>query len=183
MFAPTGVGVLWVTMPLLETLQPAAFGGHMIAHIENGDSVWAGIPERFESGTKDIGGVIGLGAAVDFIESIGLDAIHKHCATLAFYAIHRLEQIEGIKVFSPCDPAKNVGIVSFAADFAHPHDIAEILARESVAVRPGHHCAIPVHTALGVPATVRASFHIYNTREDVDALVRVVEKAKNIFVS
>lgn len=181
MFAPTGVGVLWVSMSLLEKLTPAIFGGGMISHFDGSDAVWSAIPERFEAGTKDIGGVIGLGVAIDYINTIGIDAIHKHNAMLACSAIHKLEQIPGVQVFSPCDASKNIGIVSFVCDFAHPHDVAEILGREGVAVRAGHHCAIPLHDELGVPATTRASFHVYNTMTDVDALVDGVKKAREIF--
>ncbi len=181
MFAPTGVGVLWVKTELLETLTPSQFGGHMIAHVGNSKSEWAPIPERFEAGTKNIGGVIGLGAAIDYLNQFPLADIRKHTAMLAFYAIHKLEQIEGVHVFASCDSAKNIGIVSFSADFAHPHDIADILARDAVAVRAGHHCAMPLHEALGAPATIRASFHVYNTKADVDALVEGVKKAQQIF--
>ncbi len=181
MFAPTGVGVLWVKSELLETLPPSSFGGHMVSRVTSETAEWAPVPERFEAGTKNIGGVIGLGRAIDYIVGISLSEIHKHNAMLAFYAIHTLEQIEGVKVFSPCDPEKNIGIVSFTCDFAHPHDVAEILARDNVAVRPGHHCAMPLHEALGAPATIRASFHVYNTKADVDALVEGVKKAQQIF--
>lgn len=181
MLAPTGVGALWVTMPLLERLEPTFYGGHMIAHITDETPVWSAIPERFEAGTKNISGVIGLGRAISYINEIGLDRIHKHSAMLAFYTIHKLEQIPGVRVYSSCDGEKNIGIVSFSCDWAHPHDVADILALDSVAVRPGHHCAIPLHDALGVPATTRASFHVYNTRADADALIAGVEKARNIF--
>lgn len=181
MMAPTGVGVLWVKKALLEKLAPAAFGGHMISHVEKAEAKWAGIPERFEPGTKNIAGVIGLGAAVDYLEKIGVANIHRHVGALTFEAIQKLEQIEGVRVVSPCDPTQNIGIVSFHCDFAHPHDVAEILARDRIAVRPGHHCAEPYHAALGLQSTTRASFHIYNDREDVDALVEGVKKAKDIF--
>ena len=181
MFAPTGVGALFVTMPLLLRLEPSIFGGHMVARIEGETPVWSQIPERFEAGTKNISGVIGLGRAIAYINEIGLDRIRKHTAMLACYTIHKLEQIPGIRVYSSCDGEKNIGIVSFSCDFAHPHDVADILANDRVAVRPGHHCAILLHDALGVPATTRASFHIYNTRADADALILGVKKARNIF--
>lgn len=183
MFAPTGVGVLWVNMKLLTTLTPAVFGGGMVTHVEGGESSWSPIPHRFEAGTKDIGGVIGLGAAIDYISAIGLDVIQGHSASLAFLAIDKLGQIPGVRVFSSSEKNKNIGIVSFVCDFAHPHDVAEILARDNVAVRPGHHCAIPLHDALGVTATTRASFHVYNTKEDVDALVVGLLKVKEIFIN
>lgn len=183
MFAPTGIGVLWVAMPLLERLEPSFFGGHMIARVENDTATWAPIPERFEGGTKDISGAIGLGVAIDYLSDVGIDVIHAHTAMLTFTLIRKLEQMEGVKVFSPCDVEKNVGMASFTADWAHPHDIAEVLARDGVAVRPGHHCAIPLHTALGVAATTRASLHVYNSKDDVDALIRSLEQAKKIFVN
>ncbi len=145
MLGPTGVGVLWVKRDLLEQLDPVTFGGHMVSRVENGKAEWAEIPTRFEAGTKNIGGVIGLGAATDYLSDVGVANIHKHAATLAFAAIHKLEQIAGVKVHSPCDPEKNIGIVAFSCDFAHPHDVAEILARDNVAVRAGHHCAMPFH--------------------------------------
>lgn len=181
MLGPTGVGVLWVKRDLLEQLDPVTFGGHMVNRVENGKAEWAEIPTRFEAGTKNIGGVIGLGAAIDYLNEVGVANIHKHTATLAFAAIHKLEQIPGVKVHSPCDPEKNIGIVAFSCDFAHPHDVAEILARDNVAVRAGHHCAMPFHAALNIPATTRASFHVYNTMEDVDALVENILKVKDIF--
>jgi len=181
MMAPTGIGVLWARMPLLERLKPAVFGGHMISHVDMQKARWAPIPERFEPGTKNIAGVIGLGSAVGYLSVIGLENIHRHAGMLAFMAVQKLEQIEGVRVFSPCDPKQNFGVVSFAAEWAHPHDIADILGRDRVAVRAGHHCAEPLHGVLGVPATVRASFHIYNTKEDVEALVEGVKKAREIF--
>ncbi len=182
MFAPTGVGVLWVNMALLETLPPSVFGGGMIAHFEGGEPIWASIPERFEAGTKDIGGVIGLAAAIDYLSTFGVLNIHKYVQKLTANAILKLGAIPGVQVLAEHDVTKNIGIVSFVCTWAHPHDIAEILARDNVAVRPGHHCAIPLHESLGVHATTRASFHVYNTIEDVEALVRGVEKARALFL-
>ena len=182
MFAPTGVGALWVKLPLLERLNPSMFGGHMVARVGNDESTWATIPERFEAGTKDIGGVIGLGVAINVLRDLDINVIHAQTTMLVFALIHKLEQIEGVRVFADCSGEKNAGSVSFIADWAHPHDIADILARDGVAVRPGHHCAIPLHTALMVPATTRASFHIYNTMADVDALVESLLRAKEVFV-
>ncbi|OGZ06915.1 MAG: hypothetical protein A3D65_04420 [Candidatus Lloydbacteria bacterium RIFCSPHIGHO2_02_FULL_50_13] len=181
MMGPTGVGILWVKKSLLEKLEPSIFGGHMISSVEKEKAEWAPIPERFEPGTKNIGGVIGLGAAVDYLEHVGAENIHEHVRELTSYAITQLEKIPGVRVLAEHDTAKNTGIVSFVCDFAHPHDIAEVLARDHVAVRPGHHCAEPLHKALGVNATTRASFHVYNTKEDVDALAEGVIKAKKIF--
>ena len=182
MMAPTGVGVLWVRQQLLEKLNPAAFGGHMISDVGAKRSTWAPIPERFEAGTKNIAGVIGLGAAIDYLERLGVGRIHEHVRELTAYAIARLEELPDVKVFAEHDVSKNIGIVSFVADWAHAHDIAEILSRDRVAVRAGHHCTIPLHGALKVQATTRASFHIYNSKEDVDALVEGLKKARAIFI-
>ena len=181
MLGPTGVGVLYLSRVLGETLAPSIFGGDMVDTVSKDEATWAAMPTKFEAGTKNIGGIYGLGAAITYLNKFTIDDIHKHCATLAFAAIHKLEQIEGVKVYSPCDPVKNVGMVSFTADWAHPHDIAEVLARDNVAVRPGHHCAQPAHAALEIPSSVRASFHLYNNMADVDALVAAVKKAKEIF--
>jgi cysteine desulfurase/selenocysteine lyase len=181
MFAPTGVGVLWVKKTLLEKLEPSIFGGHMITRVDKDGAEWAPSPTRFEAGTKDIAGVIGLGAAIDYCETIGVANMHTHVSALVTYAITALEAIHGVRIIAERDSLRNVGMVSFVCDFAHPHDVAEILAREHIAVRPGHHCAMPYHTALGVDATTRASFHAYNTKEDIDALVAGVEKARKIF--
>lgn len=181
MMGPTGVGVLWVKKSLFEQLEPSSFGGHMISSVKKEHAEWAPIPERFEAGTKNIGGVIGLGAAVEYLEHIGLENIHEYVRELTSYAITQLEKIGDVRVLAEHDTAKNAGVVSFVCDFTHPHDIAEVLARDNVAVRPGHHCAQPLHTALGVNATTRASFHIYNVKEDVDALVEGILKAKNLF--
>jgi cysteine desulfurase/selenocysteine lyase len=181
MFAPTGVGVLWVRKELLATLHPAVFGGHMIARFEDNKAKWEDIPARFEAGTKNIAGVIGLGAAVDYIAKVGMGEIRAHMQELVVYATARLREVPGVLLISEPDPAKNVGMVSFTCAFAHPHDIAEILARDRVAVRAGHHCAIPLHGALGIESSIRASFHVYNTKEDVDALVAGLMKVKEIF--
>ena len=182
MLGPTGVGVLFVKKELLEKLSPSVYGGHMVERIENGKPEWASIPSRFEAGTKDIGGGIGLGAAIDYLEKIGVKNIHAHTGDLVLSAIEKLETIPGVHIFAERDPQKNIGIVSFSCDFAHPHDVAEILSRDNIGVRPGHHCAIPLHDALGVAATLRASFHCYSTQEDVDALFASILKAKEIFL-
>lgn len=181
MFAPTGVGVLWVRKALLEKLNPAMFGGHMIARFEGDKATWEDIPARFEAGTKNIAGVIGLGAAVDYIAGLGVEHIHASTQELVTLLSARLHEVPGVTLISEPDAAKNVGIVAFTCAFAHPHDVAEILARDRVAVRAGHHCAIPLHGALGIESSLRASFHVYNTPADVDALIQGLQKARAIF--
>jgi cysteine desulfurase/selenocysteine lyase len=181
MLAPTGVGVLWAKKEVLARLTPSSFGGHMVSDVKNNKAEWAEIPERFEAGTKNIAGVIGLGAAIDYIQAIGIANIRAHTQELAAYLIARLGEIPGVVIVAEDDVTKNVGIVSFSCEWAHPHDIAEILAREHVAVRAGHHCAIPLHNALGIASSVRASFHVYNTKEDIDSLIEGVLKARTIF--
>ena len=181
MLGPTGVGVLWVKHDLITKLEPSVFGGHMIDEVTLQTATWAPAPTKFESGTKNIGGVIGLGAAVKYLTAIGVKNIHTHTQTLVQYALQELNTIPGLQIVAEEDIAKNAGIVSFTSDIVHPHDIAEILARDHVAVRPGHHCAMPLHTALGTKSTIRASFHLYNTPPDVDALVRGITKAQEIF--
>lgn len=181
MFAPTGVGVLFVRNELLKQLSPSTFGGHMIARFAGGVPEWAETPARFEAGTKNISGVIGLGAAIAYLEKIGTKEIHEYVQGLISHATTSLEAIPGVTVISEHDPVKNAGIVSFVCDFAHPHDVAEVLARDHVGVRPGHHCAIPLHGALGIESSIRASFHCYNTKADVDALVSSLQKCKEIF--
>lgn len=181
LLAPTGVGVLWMKYDLAKRLSPSEFGGHMLEEATLTSATWAEAPTRFEAGTKDIGGVIGLGAAVRYVKSIGVEHIHTHTSTLVARAIERLSQIQGVHIYAQRDLTHNVGMVSFTADWAHPHDIGEVVARDNVAIRAGHHCAMPLHCELKIKGTARASFHLYNTEEDVDALAIAVEKAYKIF--
>lgn len=178
---PTGVGILWVKGSLLETFSPASFGGHMISWVENTRAEWAGVPDRFEPGTKNIGGLIALGTAIDYLEGVGVANIHAHVRELTHALIEGLSAIPGVHVIAERDTAKNIGDVAFVCDFAHPHDVAEILGAEGVCVRPGHHCALPYHTALGVMATTRSSLYLYNNRDDVKALCAAVKKVAAIF--
>jgi cysteine desulfurase/selenocysteine lyase len=181
MLGPTGIGVLWVKKELLERLRPSVFGGGMIERVTKEGAIWSEIPTRFEAGTPNISGVIGLGVAADYLNGIGIGEIEKHSAILAFKAHRALEQIPGVRVLSPCDPKKNVGIVSFVVDGVHPHDVAQILADRGVAVRAGHHCAMPLHQSLGANATTRASFYFYNSEEDISALEAGVKDAQQKF--
>lgn len=181
MCGPTGVGVLWGKGIVLEKLAPGFYGGGGIEEVTLEQTTFTGVPERFEAGTPSIAGAIGLGAAVDYFERIGMEQVRAHTVELTREAVTRLKEIPGVRLIAEEDASKNIGIVSFLVDGIHPHDIAEILGREGVAVRAGHHCSMPLHTFLGVPATVRASFYLYNTRADIDALVAGIKKAKEIF--
>lgn len=180
MLGPTGTGVLWVKREILAKLVPYQFGGGMIENVELTSSTWAEVPSRFEAGTPNIEGVIGLGAAIDYLTKIGMENIKNHEVSLAKYAIENLQKIEGLKIFGPLDPQKRTGLVSFYIDGLHPHDIAAVLNNEGIAVRSGHHCAHPLHRKLNVTSSVRASFYLYNNEADVDKLVAGLNKAKQL---
>lgn len=180
MCGPTGIGVLWGRQEILETLEPGMYGGGIVNEVTLDKAVWREVPTRFEAGTPNIAGAIGLGSAIEYLKKNGIQNIHAHTAKLVNEAIMRLQEVSGVTVYAARD-IENVGIVSFVIDDIHPHDIAAILGREGVAVRAGHHCAMPLITALGVPATTRVSFYLYNTSEDVDALIAGIIKAKEIF--
>ena len=180
MCGPTGIGVLYGKYELLEKLEPALIGGGMVNDVTLENATWAEVPEKFEAGTQHIAGAIGLGEAVRFLDGVGVEDIQKHARELTRYAQEELSKIEGVTLYS-APVEKNVGIVSFAVEGVHPHDVAEILGKEKVAVRAGHHCALPLHSALGIPASTRASMYLYNTKEDVDALVKGVQKVKEVF--
>ena len=181
MCGPTGIGVLWARKALLEDMTPYQGGGEMISIVGRDESSWAAVPHKFEAGTPNIAGAVGAAAAVDFMEGVGYEAIQAHESSLIRYALGRLNEIPGIKVFGPLDPAERSGVISFALGDAHPHDIATILDSEGVAIRAGHHCAQLVMRHLGVTATTRASFSLYNTKKDVDRLVEGLEVVQEIF--
>jgi cysteine desulfurase/selenocysteine lyase len=178
MGGPTGIGALYGKKHLLEKMEPIEFGGEMIDFVGLQDSTWKELPWKFEGGTPIIAGAIGLGAAIDFLEEVGLDHVLKHEHELAEYAIERLSEIDGLKIFGP---KKRAGVVTFNLDDVHPHDVATVLDAEGIAVRAGHHCAQPLMKWLDVTATARASFYLYNTKEDVDALVTGLVKTKEYF--
>jgi cysteine desulfurase/selenocysteine lyase len=183
MLGPTGIGVLWIRSDLGKRLYPAVWGGGMIARVTLEDATWADIPERFEPGTPNIAGAIGFHAAVSYLELIGVSSIHDHVSLLVKDAAERLSAHPGVHVLSEKDPAMNVGNISFTVDGLHPHDLAQILADRGVAVRAGHHCAMPLHAALGVQSSTRASYYLYNTTADTDALIQGIEEAQRIFLS
>jgi cysteine desulfurase/selenocysteine lyase len=180
LYGPTGIGVLWGRAELLESMPPWQGGGAMIETVSFERTTYAPPPQRFEAGTPHITGVIGLAAAIDYIESIGIDAIHAHEAELVAAARAALSQINSVTLFGP---EASAGILSFAIQGVHPHDIGTILDESGVAIRAGHHCAQPLMALLGVPATARASFGIYNDLDDVARLVAGIERVTRIFGS
>jgi cysteine desulfurase / selenocysteine lyase len=180
MCAPTGIGVLWGRTEHLEAMSPFELGGHMIRKVTVERTTWNELPHKFEAGTAPIAEAVGLGAAIDYLDAIGLEAIERHEHELLDYALPKLEALDGVKVFGP--PAdRRAGIVSFEVEGAHPHDVAQVLDWEGVAVRAGHHCNQPLMAKLGVPATTRASFYLYTVPEEIDRLVAGVEKARKVF--
>jgi cysteine desulfurase/selenocysteine lyase len=178
MCGPTGIGVLYGKKHLLEQMEPVEFGGEMIDFVGLYESTWKELPWKFEGGTPIIAGAIGLGAAIDFLEQVGLHHIAEHEHRLAQYALEQLSTIEGLTIYGPKERA---GLVTFNIDEAHPHDVATVLDAEGIAVRAGHHCAQPLMKWLNVTATARASFYLYNTEEEIDILVAALKKTKEYF--
>jgi cysteine desulfurase / selenocysteine lyase len=178
MCGPTGIGVLYGKRDLLNNMEPVEFGGEMIDFVGLHDSTWKELPWKFEGGTPIIAGAIGLGAAIDFLEDIGLDNIAHHEHELAQYALERLSDIEGIAIYGPKERA---GLVTFNLEEVHPHDVATVLDAEGIAVRAGHHCAQPLMKWLDVSSTARASFYLYNTKEEIDVFVKGLQKTKEYF--
>ena len=178
---PTGVGVLWGKYDLLNELPPFLFGGSMIENVTMTDATWAEAPRKFEAGVPNMAQVVGLGAALKYLQNVGMDAIHKHEEELTSYLLTELGKIEGIAIVGPLDRALRGGIVSFTVEGIHPHDLGQYLDSLGIAVRTGHHCAWPLTRALGVPATTRASLYLYNDHSDLDALVAGVKDAKKYF--
>jgi cysteine desulfurase/selenocysteine lyase len=180
-YGPTGVGVLRGRSDLLEAMGPFMGGGSMIRTVRRDEITWADLPARFEAGTPPIGEAIGLAAAIEWLEEIGLDAVHARDAELATYALRRLSEVPGLRVFGPPAGEDRGGIVSFELEGIHPHDVSEILDRHAVCVRAGHHCAQVLMERLGVAATTRASFGVYNTHEEIDRLVVALHDARRVF--
>jgi cysteine desulfurase/selenocysteine lyase len=181
MCGPTGIGAMWARRELLESMPPYHGGGEMIRIVERERSTWADVPHKFEAGTPNIAGAIGLGAAVDYLTAVGHEALVAHERDLLGYAVERLGSLPDMRVYGPESPDERSGILSFTFGDAHPHDIATILDSEGVAVRAGHHCAQLVMRRYGVSSTARASFYLYNTRDDVDRLMAGLELVQGIF--
>ncbi len=181
MCGPTGIGVLYGKQQLLEEMEPIEFGGEMIDFVDLYESTWKELPWKFEGGTPNIAGAIGLGAAIDFLTEIGLDKIAEHEHKLVEYAMSEMEKIEGLTIYGPRDPKKRCGLITFNLEGVHPHDVATVLDMNGIAVRAGHHCAQPLMKWLTCTATARASFYMYNNTEDIDRLVEGLKGAKEYF--
>lgn len=181
MLGPTGIGVLWGRMDALEEMEPFEGGGEMISDVTLEGATWAAIPHRFEAGTPPIIEAVGLHAAVDYLDAIGMDRVFAHDQELTGIALERLSDVPGVRIHGPKDLEARGGVISITMDGAHPHDLATILDEEGVAVRAGHHCAKPLMRELGVAATARISFYVYNTVDDIDAAVRGLRRAGELF--
>lgn len=181
MCGPTGIGVLWGRRELLEAMPPFMGGGDMIRKVTFEGAAWNDLPWKFEAGTPAIAEAIGLGVAVDYLSALGMDAVRAHERETIAYALERLSEIPGLTLIGPDDPDRRGGVATFTLDNIHPHDLADILDHEGIAIRAGHHCAQPLHQKLGIVASSRASFYIYTQREEIDALVAGLYKAKTIF--
>ena len=180
-YGPTGIGVLHGRRELLEAMPPFLGGGHMIARVGEFESTWAEPPAKFEAGTMPVAEAIGLGAAVDWLAEQGMDAVREHGRDVTAYALERLSEVPGLTLHGSLDIDHRGSLASFVFDGVHPHDVAEILGREGVCVRAGHHCAQPLMRRLGVPASTRASFAVHTTREDVDRLIEALGTVQEIF--
>jgi len=179
MLGPTGVGVLWGRPELLDQMDPFLGGGEMIREVHLDRSTWNDLPYKFEAGTMNIAQAIGLGAAVDYLNALGMENVREHEQRLGEYACRRLSEVEGITIYGPKED--RAGLVSFSLPDVHPHDLSQLLDEEGIAIRSGHHCAQPLMRRLGVAATARASFYLYNTEEEVDALVGALARAREFF--
>src|SRR2546426_966707 len=181
MLGPTGIGVLYGKQELFEATEPLLGGGEMIREVHLGSAKWNDVPYKFEGGTPNIAGAIGLGVAVDYLTKTGMEAVRGHEMEITEYALEKLARLKGVQTYGPTDVRKRAGVVSFTIDGAHPHDIAPILDVEGICVRSGHHCAQPLMERFNLPATARASFYIYNDMDDADALVAGIKKVQEVF--
>ena len=181
MCGPTGIGALWARRDLLDSMEPYQGGGEMIHFVGRDESSWATVPHKFEAGTPNIAGAIGMGAAIDFLSGVGMDAIAKHEHELLEYALERMNAVDGIRIYGPQSPDEHSALISFTLGDAHPHDISTILDSEGIAVRAGHHCAQLAMQHFGISATARASIYLYNTESDIDRLIEGLEQVQGIF--
>ncbi len=181
MMAGTGIGVLYGKKKLLKQMQPFLYGGEMIREVGVGKTTFADIPYKFEAGTPDIAGIISLGAAIDYLEGIGMNEIQKHEKRIMTYCLSRMEEIKGLTIYGPNNIENHSGVISFNINGIHAHDVAQVLGDMGICIRSGHHCAMPLHKRLGIPASARVSFYVYNDESDVDMFIEGLKKVKKIF--
>jgi cysteine desulfurase/selenocysteine lyase len=180
MCGPTGIGILFGKKELLEAMPPFMGGGDMIRRVRLEGSTWNDLPWKFEAGTPSIAEGIGLGAAVDYLSNLGMENVHAHESFITNYALEALSEVEGLQIIGP-SASQRAGVAAFTLNGVHPHDIAELLDKDGIAIRAGHHCAMPVMERYGLPATTRASLACYNTKEDIDALVEGLNTVREVF--
>jgi len=181
MLGPTGIGILWVRKSILETMNPFHGGGDMIREVHKYETTWNDLPYKFEAGTPNIADVVGFGAAIDYLSKIGMDNIRQHEIELTTYAMEKLSSVKGLHIYGTKDISKRGGVISFNFADVHPHDVAQIIDGEGIAIRSGHHCAQVLMERLNVAATSRASFYIYNTKEEIDKLISSLNKVAKVF--
>ena len=181
MLGPTGVGVLWGRAELLEDMDPFLGGGEMISVVTREESTWAALPHKFEAGTPNIADVVAFGPALTYLSRVGMDRVRAHDLELTAYAMDRLHTLEGMRIYGPADPAARGAVTAFNFGEIHPHDLSTVLDQRGVAIRAGHHCTQPLMRDLGVPATARASYYLYNRRDEIDALVEALREAAVLF--
>jgi len=181
MVGPTGIGVLWMKEALLEHMHPFLFGGDMIREVHVAETKFNDIPHKFEAGTPFIEGAIGLGAAIEYLDAIGMEQIRDHEKELVSYALEKLNTLPGVTIYGPKDPQIRGGVIAFRLEGIHPHDVAQVLDEDNICIRVGYHCAMPLHEFLGIGPTCRASFYLYTTKEDIDALVVGIQKVQTVF--
>jgi cysteine desulfurase/selenocysteine lyase len=181
MLGPTGIGVLYGKAEQLESMPPFLGGGEMIREVHTSGASWKDLPYKFEAGTPNVAGAIGLGAAVDYLRNIGMDNVLDHEREITRYALESMRQVEGLSIYGPMNVDHRVGVISFNLGDIHAHDLASILDEDGIAIRSGHHCAQPLMEFLQIPAASRASFYIYNTKEEVDVFIEALERARKIF--
>jgi cysteine desulfurase/selenocysteine lyase len=181
MLGPMGIGVLWGRYELLDQMLPFQLGGEMIREVYLEKTVFAEPPAKFEAGTPNVAGAIGLGAAIDYLEKIGMDNVRIHEEELTAYALSRFNDVNHLTIYGPREAQDRGGVIAFNIKGIHAHDLAQVLDEDNICIRSGHHCAMPLHTRLGISASARASFYIYNSENDIDQLVEGIKKAKKIF--
>lgn len=181
MYGPMGIGGLWVKREILEEMAPFMTGGGMISEVHKTGTIFTDLPDRFDAGTPNVEGAVGLAVAVEYLERLGMSQVREHEMELTELTINELGKLSGVRIWGPKEASKRGGLVAFSVEKVHGHDVAQVLDSQGIAVRSGHHCTMPMHEKLGLAATVRASFGVYNTEEDVSRLIRGLEKVREVF--